>query len=48
MNDAPILPLRFAVTPYVVKPYVSRMTPTLSDFRVPGDYYYETIQILEH
>ena len=48
MNDAPILPLRFPVKPYAVKPYVSGMTPTLSDFLVPGDYYYETIQILEH
>lgn len=48
MNDAPVLPLRFAVTPYAVKPYVSRLTVTPSDFQVPGDYYYETIQILRH
>lgn len=48
MNDAPILPLRFAVTPYAIKPYVSRLTEHPSDFRVPGDYYYETIQILKH
>jgi oligopeptide transport system substrate-binding protein len=48
MNDAPILPLRFAVTPYEIKPYVSRLTVMPSDYRVPGDYYYETIQILKH
>jgi oligopeptide transport system substrate-binding protein len=48
MNDAPILPLRFAVTPYAVKPYVSGLIEHPSDFRVPGDYYYETIQILKH
>ena len=45
MNDAPILPLRFGVTSFAIKPYVSGVTPTLSDFRVPGDYFYETIQI---
>jgi oligopeptide transport system substrate-binding protein len=48
VNDAPILPLRFAVSPYLVKPHVSRLTPMPTDSRVPGDYYYETIQILEH
>lgn len=48
MNDAPILPLRFPVSPYLVKPHVSRLTPMPSDAQLPGDYYYETIQILEH
>jgi len=48
MNDASFLPLRFAVSPYEVKPYVSGLTVTPSDARLPGDMYYETIQILEH
>jgi oligopeptide transport system substrate-binding protein len=47
MNDAPILPLRFAVNPYAVKPYVSGLTEHPSDGG-PGDYFYETIQILAH
>jgi oligopeptide transport system substrate-binding protein len=48
MEDAPILPLRFAVNAYAVKPYVSGLTEHPSDFRVPGDYSFETIKILEH
>jgi oligopeptide transport system substrate-binding protein len=48
MHDAPILPLRFGVRSFAIKPYVSQITPMPADFRVPGDYYYETIQILEH
>ena len=47
MNDAPILPLQFPVSPFVVKPYVSRLTAMPSDSQL-GDYYYETIQILKH
>jgi hypothetical protein len=48
MNDAPILPLRYPVTPYEIKPYVSGITAMPTDFRVIGDYYYETIHILAH
>ena len=48
MRDAPILPVRFGVRSFVTKPYVSNITPMPSDFRVLGDYFYETIQILEH
>ena len=31
MNDAAILPLRFATTTYEVQPYVGGVTPTGSD-----------------
>ena len=48
MNDAPILPVRFAVSPYEVKSYVSGLTVTPNDTRLPGDSYFETIQILKH
>jgi oligopeptide transport system substrate-binding protein len=48
MNDAPILPLRFAISSYEVKPYVSGLLVTPSDARLPGDLDYETIQILKH
>jgi oligopeptide transport system substrate-binding protein len=47
-DDAPILPIRFAVGSYEVKPYVSGLVVTPSDGRVPGDAHFETIQILEH
>jgi oligopeptide transport system substrate-binding protein len=48
MNDAAFLPLRFGVTPYEVQPYVSGLTITPSDSQLPGDMFYETIQILKH
>jgi oligopeptide transport system substrate-binding protein len=48
MNDAPFLPLRFGVSPYEVQPYVSGLTITPSDSQLPGDMFYETIQILKH
>ncbi len=47
-NDAAMLPLRFGVSPYEVKPYVSGLTITPSDAQLPGDLFYETIQILKH
>jgi oligopeptide transport system substrate-binding protein len=48
MTDAPILPLRFRVTSYEVKPYVSGLTVTPADTELPGDAHFETIQILKH
>ena len=48
MGDAGFLPLEFAVTPYMVKPHVSGLTVTPAFSLVPGDDFYETIQILDH
>ena len=48
MEDAPILPLRYEVQPYEVRPYVAGLTEYPPGFRLPGDYYYETVQILDH
>jgi oligopeptide transport system substrate-binding protein len=48
MNDAAMLPLRFGLTVYEVKPYLSGLTVTPSDSQLPGDRFYETIQILKH
>jgi oligopeptide transport system substrate-binding protein len=48
MDDAAFLPLRFGVSPYEVQPYVSGLTITPSDSQLPGDMFYETIQILKH
>lgn len=42
LDDAPILPIRFAVASYEVKPYVSGLVVT------PFETRYETIQILKH
>ena len=48
MDDAPIIPLRFGLTTYEVKPYVSGLLVTPNDSQVAGDLFYETIQILKH
>jgi oligopeptide transport system substrate-binding protein len=48
MSDAPILPLRFPVSPYEVKPYVSGLTVTPADAELLGDAHFETIRILKH
>ncbi|MEX1170611.1 MAG: peptide ABC transporter substrate-binding protein [Chloroflexota bacterium] len=48
MDDAPFLPLRFGVTPVLIKPYVSGLIQTPMDSQVPGEHFYESIQILEH
>ncbi len=48
MGDAPFIPLRFGLTVYEVQPYVSGLTVTPSDSQLPGDKFYETIQILKH
>ncbi len=48
MEDAPFLPLRYAVTPIEIKPYVGGLILTPMDSQVPGEHFYETIQILKH
>jgi oligopeptide transport system substrate-binding protein len=48
MDDAPMIPLRFGLTTYEVKPYVSGHIVTPNDSQLPGDLFYETIQILKH
>jgi oligopeptide transport system substrate-binding protein len=48
MNDAPVLPLRFGVTTFEVQPYVKGINSTPSDSQLPGDKFYETIQIEKH
>jgi oligopeptide transport system substrate-binding protein len=48
MGDAPFIPLRFGLTVYEVQPYLSGLTVTPSDSQLPGDKFYETIQILKH
>jgi oligopeptide transport system substrate-binding protein len=48
MNDAAMLPLRFAVSTFEVQPYVKGLTVTPSDSQLPGDKFYETIYIAKH
>ena len=48
MNDAAFLPLRFAVSTFEVQPYLKGITATPSDSQLPGDMFYETIQIEKH
>jgi oligopeptide transport system substrate-binding protein len=48
MNDAALLPLRFGLATYEVQPYVGGLQVTPSDAQLPGDVFYETIQILKH
>jgi oligopeptide transport system substrate-binding protein len=48
INDAAILPLRFATTTYEVAPYVSGVLATGSDSVSPGELFWESIQILSH
>ena len=48
MDDAPIIPLRYGLTTYEVKPYVTGHLTTPNDSQLPGDLFYETIQILKH
>ena len=47
MDDAATLTLRFAVTPELIRPFVKVVTTSI-DAQVPGDMFYEKIQILEH
>jgi hypothetical protein len=48
MNDAAILPLRFATITYEVAPYVGGVEPTGSDSVSPGDLFYEDMYIKAH
>lgn len=48
VNDAAGIWLRFAVTRYEVKPYVTNYFSTPSDAQLPGDLFFETIQIAQH
>ena len=47
-DDAASLFLRWGAGAQLVKPYVSGLTRTPMDSQVPGEHFYETIQILEH
>ena len=47
-DDAASLFLRWGVQAELVKPYVSGVTTTPMDSTIPGEHFYETIQILEH
>jgi oligopeptide transport system substrate-binding protein len=48
MDDAPIIALVYPPRPSLVKPYVSGLTRTPMDSDIPGEFFYETIQILKH
>ena len=48
VEDAPVLWLRFAITRWMIAPYVSDVVITSSDHENPGDVFLETIKILEH
>jgi oligopeptide transport system substrate-binding protein len=48
VNDQPFIALRFPTTAYTVQPYVTGLQVTPGDAQLPGDLFYETIQILEH
>jgi oligopeptide transport system substrate-binding protein len=48
MDEAVVIALRWPVAAYTVKPYVSGLAITSGDAQLPGDLFYETIQILEH
>ena len=47
-DDAASLFLRWGTNSQLIKPYVSGLTKTPMDSQVPGEHFYETIQILEH
>ena len=47
-DDAASLFLRWGASSQVVKPYISGLTTTPMDSQVPGEHFYETIQIMEH
>jgi len=40
--------LRWGVNSQLIKPYVGGLTKTPMDSQVPGEHFYETIQILKH
>ncbi len=47
VDDASVLFLRYGVTRYLVRPWVSGLTPTSSDHQNIGDVFLETIKILK-
>ena len=47
LDDAPIIPLRFGETTYLVQPWVSGLQATSADHQNIGDQFYESIQILD-
>lgn len=48
VDDAAVLFLRYGVTRYLVRPWVSGLTPSSSDHQNIGDVFLETIKILKH
>jgi ABC-type oligopeptide transport system substrate-binding subunit len=48
VDDASVLFLRYGVTRYLVRPWVSGLTPSSSDHQNIGDVFLETIKILKH
>jgi oligopeptide transport system substrate-binding protein len=48
MADAPFVPLRFTTARFLVAPYLGGIHATGSDAQLPGDNFYEDIQILKH
>jgi oligopeptide transport system substrate-binding protein len=48
VDSAPVIFLRFATTRWMVKPYVDGVVITSSDHENPGDYFLETISLLDH
>jgi oligopeptide transport system substrate-binding protein len=46
-DDAASLFLRYGVNSQLIKPYVGGLTLTPMDSQVPGEHFYETIQMLE-
>jgi oligopeptide transport system substrate-binding protein len=47
-DDAGFLPLRFAVTPQLVRPYVKDLISTSLDSQAPGERFWESIKIANH
>ena len=47
-DDAGFLPLRFAVTPQLVQPYVKDLISTSLDSQAPGERFWESIKIANH
>ena len=48
MGDAVIIPFRWRAAPFEIKPWVSGLQITPQYAVVPGDQFYETMQILKH
>ena len=46
-DDAASLWLRYGVNEQLVRPYVGGLLTTPMDSQVPGEHFYETIQMLE-